>query len=158
MKSSWSSLSQKTRLIIGVAVVAFFIFAAVIGTSLFGFIGSSIFGGSIESQVSSRGSYIEQQFLKSITDLNVTKAGRDEVRLRFKLSSVRGNICGPCRFTVTMANADGEVIHFFNSQPVFQLWDDWREVDPRKVDLTYRVNPGILRRTRFVEVGIDYGN
>jgi hypothetical protein len=156
VKSSWSSLPQKTKLIIGGAVAAFFIFAAVTGVSILGFIGSGIFGGSIESQVSSRGSYVEQQFLKSITDLKVTKAGRDEVRLRFKLSSVNGNICGPCRFSVTMANADGEVIHYFNSQPVFQLWENWRDVDPRKVDLTYQVNPGILRRTKYVEVGIIY--
>lgn len=155
-KSSWLSLPQKTKVIIGVAVAAFFIFAAAIGISILGFIGSSVFGGSIESQVSSRGSYVEQQFLKSITDLKVTRAGRDELRLRFKLRSVNGNICGPCRFTVTLANGDGEVIHYFNSQPVFQLWEDWRDVDPRKVDLTYQVNPGILRRTKYVEVGIIY--
>jgi hypothetical protein len=156
MKSSWLSLPQKTKLLIGAAIAVFFIFAAVIGIAVLGAVTSGVFGGGIEAQVSSRGSYVEQQFLKSITDLKVTKAGRDELRLRFKLSSVKGNICGPCKFTVTMANSDGEVIHFFNTQPVFQIWQDWRDVDPRKVDLTYQVNPGILRRTKYVEVGIAY--
>src|SRR5690349_17063213 len=122
LKSRWSSLPHTTRLVTVVAVVAFMVFALVIGISTIGLLGSSIFGGSIESQVSSRGSFVEQQFLKSITDLKVTNAGRDELRLRFKLSSVNGSICGPCRFTVTMANSDGEVIHYFTSQPVFQLW------------------------------------
>jgi hypothetical protein len=37
-----------------------------------------------------------------------------------------------------------------------RIWSDWRDVDPRDVDLTYQVNPGILRRTKYVEVGIDY--
>jgi hypothetical protein len=156
MKSGWSALPQKTKLIIAVAAVAFFIFAAVIGVSILGAVASSIFGGGIEAQVSSRGEFVEQQFLKSIDDLKVTKAGKDELRLRFTLSSVNGNICGPCRFTVAMADRDGEMIHFFNTQPVFQIWEDWRDVDPRKVDLSYQVNPGLLKRTKYVEVGIDY--
>jgi hypothetical protein len=60
------------------------------------------------------------------------------------------------RFTVAMADKDGEMIHYFNTQPVFQIWSDWRDVDPRKVDLSYQVNPGLLKRTKYVEVGIDY--
>lgn len=158
LKSSWSSLPQQTKVIVGVVVAASLLFAAVVGVSVIGFVGSSIFGGRIESQLSRRGGFAEQQFLKGISDLKVTKAGRDELRLRLKMSSINGNICGPCRFTVTMANSDGEVIHYFTSQPVFQLWEDWRDVDPRNVDLTYQVNPGILRRTKYVEVGLDYGN
>ena len=158
VKSSWSPLPQKTKLVIAAAVVASLLFAAIVGVSVIGFVVSSIFGGSIESQLSRRGGFAEQQFLKGISDLKVTKAGRDELRLRLKMSSINGNICGPCRFTVTMANSDGEVIHYFTSQPVFQLWEDWRDVDPRNVDLTYQVNPGILRRTKYVEVGLDYGN
>lgn len=156
MKSGWSALPQKTKLIIAVAAVAFFIFAAVIGVSILGAIAPSILGGGIEAQVSSRGEYVEQQFLRSIDDLKVTKEGRVELRLRFTLSSVNGNICGPCRFTVAMADKDGEMIHYFNTQPVFQIWSDWRDVDPRKVDLSYQVNPGLLKRTKYVEVGIDY--
>ena len=156
MKSGWSALPQKTKLVIAIAAVAFFIFVAVIGVSILGAVASSVLGGGIEAQVSSRGEFVEQQFLRSIDDLKVTKEGRDELRLRFTLSSVKGNICGPCRFTVAMADKDGEKIHFFNTQPVFQIWSDWREVDPRDVDLTYQVNPGILRRTKYVEVGIDY--
>lgn len=156
MRSAWSSLPPRAKLIIAFAVVGFFIVAGVIGVSILGAVGSSVFGGGIEAQVSSRGEYVEQQFLRSIDDLKVTKEGRDELRLRFALSSVNGNICGPCRFTVAMADKDGEMIHFFNTQPVFQIWSDWRDVDPRDVDLTYQVNPGILRRTKYVEVGIDY--
>lgn len=156
MKSGWSSMPQRTKLIIAAAVVVFSIMAAVVGVSILGAVASSIFGGGIEAQVSSRGEFVEQQFLKSIDDLKVTKEGRDELRLRFTLSSVNGNICGPCRFTVAMADRDGEMIHYFNTQPVFQIWQDWRDVDPRKVDLTYQVNPGILRRSKYVEVGIDY--
>jgi hypothetical protein len=156
MMSGWSSLPQNVKLIIAVSVVAFFLIAAVIGASILGAIGSRVFGGVIEAQVSSRGEFVEQQFLRSIGDLKVTKEGRDELRLRFTLSSVKGNVCGPCRFTVAMADKDGEMIHYFNTQPVFQIWSDWRDVDPRKVDLSYQVNPGLLKRTKYVEVGIDY--
>lgn len=156
MKSAWSALPQKTKVIIAIAAVGFFIFVAVIGVSIFDAVASSIFGGGIEAQVSSRGEFVEQQFLRSIDELKVTKEGRDELRLRFRLSSVNGSMCGPCRFAVAMADKDGEMIHFFNTQPDFQIWSDWREVDPRDVDLTYQVNPGILRRTKYVEVGIDY--
>lgn len=156
MRSGWSALPQKTKLIIALAAVVFFIFAAVIAVSIIGAVASSIFGGGIEAQVSSRGEFVEQQFLKSIDDLKVTKEGRDELRLRFTLSSVNGNICGPCRFTVAMADKDGDAIHYFTTQPVFQIWEDWRDVDPRKVDLSYQMNPGLLKRTKYVEVGIDY--
>ena len=156
MKSGWSSLPQNAKRIIAVALVAFFLFAAVIGVSILGAIGSRVFGGGIEAQVSSRGEFVEQQFLRSIDDLKVTKEGRDELRLRFTLSSVKGNICGVCRFTVAMADKDGEMIHYFNTQPVFHIWSDWRDVDPRDVDLSYQVNPGLLKRTKYVEVGIDY--
>jgi hypothetical protein len=149
-------MPQKTKIIVGVAVAVFFIFAAVIAVSVLGAIASRVFGGGIEAQVSSRGEFIEQQFLKSIDDLKVTNEGRDELRLRFTLSSVNGNICGPCRFTVVMADKEGDTIHYFNTQPVFQIWSDWRDVDPRKVDLSYQVNPGLLKRTKYVEVGIDY--
>jgi hypothetical protein len=156
MKSGWSALPQKTKLIVALVAVAFFIFAAVIGVSILGAVASSIFGGRIEAQVSSRGEFVEQQFLKSIDDLKVTREGRDELRLRFTLSSVKGNICGPCRFSIAMADKDGDAIHYFTTQPVFQIWEDWRDVDPRNVDLTYQVNPGLLKRTKYVEVGIDY--
>jgi hypothetical protein len=156
MKSAWSSMSQKTKLIVGAAVAVFVLIIAVIVVSILGAVVSRVFGGGIEAQVSSRGEYVEQQFLRSIDDLKVTKGGREELRLRFTLSSVKGNICGPCRFTVAMADKDGELIHYFNTQSVFQIWSDWRDVDPRQVDLSYQVNPGILRRTRYVEVGIDY--
>jgi hypothetical protein len=155
LKSGRSPLSQKTKLIVGVAVVVFLIFAAVIGLSIFGTLVSGIFGGTVESQVSSRGSYVEQKFLKGIDDLKVTK-GRDSLRLRFRLSAVDGQVCGPCKFTVVMADSDGQTIHFFTTQPVFQLWDDWREIEQRKVDLTYRINPGIAKRTKYVEVGVTY--
>jgi hypothetical protein len=90
MKSGWEALPQKTKLVIAIAAVAFFIFVAVIGVSILGAVVSSVFGGGIEAQVSSRGEFVEQQFLRSIDDLKVTKEGRDELRLRFTLTSVKG--------------------------------------------------------------------
>src|SRR5688500_8569871 len=73
MRSAWSSLPRRAKLIIAFAVVGFFLVAGVIGVSILGVVGSSVFGGGIEAQVSSRGEYVEQQFLRSIDDLKVTK-------------------------------------------------------------------------------------
>lgn len=47
--------AAETKLIIALAAVAFFIIAAVIGVSILGAVASSVFGGGIEVQVSSRG-------------------------------------------------------------------------------------------------------
>lgn len=156
MKSGWSAMPQKTKLIVGGAVAVFVIVAGIVGLSILGAVASSVFGGGIESQVSSKGGPVELLMLKGIDDLKVTKEGRSELRMRFDFASVNGNMCGACQFTVTMADKDGDPIHYFTTQPVHQIWQDWSEVDPRKVDLSYQINPGILKRTKYVEVGIEY--
>lgn len=155
IRSGWSAMSPKTKLIAVVGVAVFLVVAGIMALSILGAVASSLFGGGIESQVSNSGSYVEQKLVEGIKNLKVTKEGRDECRLRFTFASASGNVCGTCQFTVTMADKDGNVIHAFTTEPVFQIWDDWREVDPREVDLSYQVNPGLLKRTEYVEVGIE---
>jgi hypothetical protein len=65
-------------------------------------------------------------------------------------------MCGVCQFYIGLADADGNLIDRIVTNRVHDLWANWRDPSPQDVQLTYEINPGIARRTRYIEVRVLY--
>ncbi len=155
---SWSSLSQKKRALIlcGGGVLLLLGYAVLVLASSWSDERSGVQSGDeVEAQVARVGDPLEQIVATSIRDFRVWKT-HDTLRLRFEYDPVKGQMCGVCRFAITMSDADGNRIDSFTTNRVHDLWSDWREPSTQHVELVYQINPGIARRTHYVAMRVIY--
>lgn len=155
---SWSSLSQMKRALIlcGGGVLLLLGYAVLVLASSWTLgRGGAQSGDEVEAQVARVGDPLEQIVATSIRDFRVWKT-HDTLRLRFEYDPAKGQMCGVCRFAITMSDADGNLINSFTTNRVHDLWSDWREPSPQHVELVYQINPGIARRTRYVAMRVIY--
>ncbi len=144
---------QKRRALIIVGVGVFVLFAFIGGTTA---IGSRILAGdAVEARVSHSGNPVEQMVSNSIEGLTARKTD-DTLRLHFTFNPTRGQMCGVCQFYVGLADVDGNLIDHIVTNRVHDLWQNWRDSSPQDVELTYEINPGIARRTRYVAMRVLY--
>lgn len=147
-----SAPSGRRALIIAAAGVLVLL-AFIGGTTAIG--SRSLAGEEVDAHVSHSGNAVEQLVSESIESLTVRKTD-DTLRLHFRFNPTRGQMCGVCQFYVGLADADGNVIDRIVTNRVHDLWGNWRDPLPQDVQLTYEINPGIARRTRYVTMRVLY--